>query len=321
MSDDSIGIYELFHIPKAVSTLKFDVCIYHADCIDGFTAAWAVHLANPGIELVKGIYGQLPPKYQDKKIIIVDFSYSRQILENMANNNLVVVLDHHASAMERLQGLPTTGGDVLRLSLNLETTIDAGLYVDFDMTRSGARMAWEFFHANVISIPKLIEYVEDRDLWEFKWGNLTKYFHEYICNYDMTLEEWSNLAYMIETEHLYCHNIGEVLYNNKMKQINKIISASARIIKFDDMYVPIANIPYTMASEAGHIMCANNLMSITYYDRNDGKRIYSLRSPDNTDFNVANIAERYGGGGHVKSAGFIVDPNNDPILGTGMYKC
>ncbi|RAV76582.1 phosphohydrolase, partial [Aerococcus loyolae] len=34
------------------------LCIYHGNCADGFTAAWAVHEAlGEGCEFVAGVYG------------------------------------------------------------------------------------------------------------------------------------------------------------------------------------------------------------------------------------------------------------------------
>ena len=39
----------------------------------------------------------------------------------------------------------------------------------FDMHKSGARMAWEFCNPDY-DVPRLIEHVEDRDLWRFSMG-------------------------------------------------------------------------------------------------------------------------------------------------------
>ena len=37
------------------------LCIYHGNCADGFTAAWAVWRAHPDWEFYAGIYQTPPP--------------------------------------------------------------------------------------------------------------------------------------------------------------------------------------------------------------------------------------------------------------------
>lgn len=48
----------------------------------------------------------------------------------------------------------------------------------------------------------------------------------------------------------------------------------------------------------------------TYFVNDKGERIYSLRSTG--DFDVAEIAKKYGGGGHKNAAGFKV-PNDEAV--------
>ena len=61
------------------------ICIYHANCADGFTAAWAVRQAlGSGVEFVPAGYGDEPPDVDDADVVIVDFSYPRAVLERMA---------------------------------------------------------------------------------------------------------------------------------------------------------------------------------------------------------------------------------------------
>ena len=85
-------------------SLRPDLCIYHANCMDGFTAAWVVARKVPGIELVPASYGDAPPDVLGKTVLIVDFSYAKAVLETMAGDaRLVVVLDHHKTAEAALR--------------------------------------------------------------------------------------------------------------------------------------------------------------------------------------------------------------------------
>ena len=60
----------------------------------------------------------------ERTVFIVDFSYPRTILEEMEESaESLVVIDHHKTAEEDLRGLD---------------------YCHFDMTHSGAYLAWEY---------------------------------------------------------------------------------------------------------------------------------------------------------------------------------
>lgn len=61
------------------------ICIYHGNCADGFTAAWAVWKAlGAQVEFIPGVYGEAPPDVTGADVIMVDFSYKRPVLEAMA---------------------------------------------------------------------------------------------------------------------------------------------------------------------------------------------------------------------------------------------
>lgn len=68
--------------------------------------------------------------------------------------------------------------------------------------------------------------------------------------------------------------------------------------------VPVASMPATMASDAGHLMAQGELFAACYWDT-AGERVFSLRSSAE-GMDVAEVAKLYGGGGHAKAAGFKV---------------
>ena len=138
------------------------ICIYHANCADGFTAAWAVRQAlGSGVEFVPAGYGDEPPDVDDADVVIVDFSYPRAVLERMAKwARSILVLDHHKTAQAELAALPQA-----QTTWHQHKRCGVRLAAEFDMARSGAQMAWDFFGQRVR--PFLIDVVADRDLW--KW--------------------------------------------------------------------------------------------------------------------------------------------------------
>jgi nanoRNase/pAp phosphatase (c-di-AMP/oligoRNAs hydrolase) len=68
--------------------------------------------------------------------------------------------------------------------------------------------------------------------------------------------------------------------------------------------VPVANLPYMFASDAGNIMSEGEFFAASYFDTPDGRK-FSLRSKD-TGMDVSEIAKRFGGGGHARAAGFMM---------------
>ena len=60
------------------------MCIYHGNCADGFGAAWVVRKALGEIDFHPGKYQEPPPDVTGKDVVMVDFSYKRPVLLEMA---------------------------------------------------------------------------------------------------------------------------------------------------------------------------------------------------------------------------------------------
>lgn len=118
------------------------ICIYHANCADGFTAAWCVRYAlGDTVEFIPAEYGSEPPDVAGAHVIIVDFSYKRPVLERMAQDaRTILVLDHHKTAQADLAGMPAPSSD-----WTWQISLEGSHVALFDMDRSGAQMAWDFF--------------------------------------------------------------------------------------------------------------------------------------------------------------------------------
>ena len=118
--------------------------LYHANCDDGFGAAWAARkkLGDAAVYVPVKYGDPLPPTVTGERVYVVDFSYPRDVLETLADRCKVVVLDHHKTAQEDLADLP---------------------FAEFDMERSGAGMTWDYFFPGQPR-PPLIDHIEDRDL-------------------------------------------------------------------------------------------------------------------------------------------------------------
>lgn len=196
----------------------------------------------------------------------------------------ITILDHHKTAAE----------DITEL-------LDLGIIEgEFDMTRSGAVMAWDFFHSGR-PVPTFLKMIQDRDLWQFQIEG-TKELHAYLMLLEKSFTQWNELENL---KGLYdAIEYGELILNKNEKDMKWILDQCKRIVSFDEWAIPVANVPPYLASDAGHSMNENTPFSMTYFDYND-KRVFSLRSRGN--FDVSAIAKKHGGGGHKNAAGFTVE--------------
>lgn len=312
--------------------MKPDICIYHGNCADGFTAAWAVWKRfGDEVQYIPGVYGESPPDVKGKNVIIVDFSYKRAVLEEMAKSAYsILVLDHHKTAESDLAqgGIFTAMGDWSgRLdwprheeNLILDEMENAGcrVYTVFDMSRSGAGITWDFLHPNDAR-PNIVQYVEDRDLWRFNLP-FSREVNAFIFAHAYEFKNWNYLNAKM-ADHMGVQDVadmGGAIELKHHKDVAELVTKLRREMIIGGRWAPVANLPYTLTSDAGHLMCqpyaSPNLQgeivtppfAACYWDTPEG-RVFSLRSDDKQGgADVSEIAKSYGGGGHKNAAGFTM---------------
>lgn len=251
-----------------------DLVLYHADCTDGFGAAWAIWKRYPEAQFVPADHGHPPPvSCAGRRVVIVDFSYPRPILEEMSEQATAIqVLDHHITAKEALSGLP---------------------YVHFDLDKSGAVLAWEWAHGT--AAPWLLQYVQDKDLWTWKLPG-SREISAGLNSYPYDFRVWDALNQdVLEQE-------GRAILRFEARLVTKLIQHTVWV-RFEGETVPC--VPSAiLTSQIGERLSAGQPFCLIWHDRN-GRRYFSMRS-DANGADVARIAVKYGGGGHRHAAGFSV---------------
>jgi len=99
---------------------------------------------------------------------------------------------------------------------------------------------------------------------------------------------------------------GEAILAFQKQQIDRAVK-NVRWQEINGWIVPVVNVSDNI-SEVGNHLCEKfpeAAFSVSYCDRADGKRSYSLRSIG--EFDVSAIAKQFGGGGHRNAAGFTRD--------------
>ena len=289
--------------------MKPDLCIYHGNCADGFTAAWAVRKAlGKDVQFYPGFYGKEPPDMDGKNVVMVDFSYKRPVLDGLLQSGdvkqamTILILDHHKTAAADLVGIKAPEGkyDAYRWRAGWEQEMDWPVRAVFDMDRSGAQIAWDYFHPGEPR-PKLVDYVADRDLWQFKLPH-SREIAALIFSYHYDFERWDELAQELEMDFRTLVIEGTAIERKHFKDIDELLAQTTREMVIGGQRVKVANLPYTMSSDAAGKLAEGAPFGACYFDRADA-RVFSLRSRgDGAD--VSEIAARYGGGGHKNAAGF-----------------
>ena len=288
------------------------ICIYHGNCADGFTAAWTVWKAlGDQVEFVPGVYGEASPDVTGADVIMVDFSYKRPVLEAMADQaRSILVLDHHKTAEADLAVYPNpdplAGDD--NWEEHLQCVYEHGYAgapaVLFDMGRSGAQIAWDFFHPGKLR-PQLVDYVADRDLWRFEKPH-SREIAAWVFSHEYKFTLWERLSSWLDgPRFMDAVAEGAAIERKHHKDIAELLRVTRREMVIGGYRVPVANLPYTMASDAAGHMAEGATFAACYYDRPDA-RVFSLRSRGDSGADVSAIAASYGGGGHKNAAGFQV---------------
>lgn len=266
--------------------------LYHADCRDGFGAAFAAWKRLGDRATYHPVaHHAPPPKMEDGATVhLLDFSYPPEILQPLCERMLLVlVIDHHASAQEGLEAI--AGKDLARII--------------FDQSRSGAVLAWEHYHPGK-PVPELLLYVQDRDLWQWKLPDsraLTAILDIYPMEFptwDKWVEAWSDFKedgwkQILIQEGQLCLRVIDRTVRDSVAHAWKMDLAGH--------LVPVANSPVWQSETCDGLLAAypEAPFAACFTDGVSG-RVWSLRS--RSDFSVGDLAKSLGGGGHPQAAGF-----------------
>jgi oligoribonuclease NrnB/cAMP/cGMP phosphodiesterase (DHH superfamily) len=258
--------------------------IYHADCSDGFGAAYSAwKLLGERAQYHAAKYGVPPPDVAGKNVVILDFSYDNATTKKLIKSaNSIIVIDHHKSAMIELHDVSCT---------------------HFDMNHSGAMLAWKFFHPGK-DVPRMIKFIEDRDLW--KWE--IPYSKEFSAAFDMvpfTFEDFDLFLDDSAVDNAQMRGSYILAYS---KTVISKIAKRAITRKMGNKDILVVNSPHWM-SEIGSVLSTKcDFAVIWYYDHDTRQVKVSLRA-HHDDADVSEVAKRFGGGGHRKAAGFALPPD------------
>lgn len=263
----------------------FDLVIFHKNCNDGFGSAlvaWTKFKNYP--KYFSADHNEKPPNYIGKSVLMLDFTYSKEIMEDMEKHTKkLFIIDHHKSAINKLEN------------------INPNKYI-LDMNHSAAVLTWKYFYP-LEKVPEFLEYIEDRDLWE------NKLFYTEECFLGLSLLQKSFKIWndYLETGVDELVKDGALLLQQKNKDINFLINYSyLKNFKVGNNTYSVVYLNSPLhRSDLGNVLAKKykDTDFAAIYNYNGSKNItyFSLRSCNN--FDVSKIAELFKGGGHQAASG------------------
>lgn len=279
--------------------MKKPIVVYHGQgCLDGLAGAWCFHnFFGASMEYLPGIYQAKVnvEEFRDRDVYLVDFSYPHDVVASILEvASSVVLLDHHATTIDDLWDL-----------------VPKGLNMDYaTVNHSGARIAWDYialYTQHGQPRPKLIDHIEDRDMWTFAiedTAEVNAALYSYRRDFEL-LDKWMH-ASSYGLKKLIAE--GRTLLRAQARNVEAIIQGNTRSVAFTSAgEVPFVNASYMFASDIGNALAEFHPFVVVYQDTKL-HREFSLRSarsnPNHAD--VGAIAKSFGGGGHKHAAGFKV---------------
>lgn len=291
------------------------VVIFHAADFDGlFCAVVATqHLDNP--ELYPYDYGRhIDLSYfDDRKVYIVDVSLSaNQMRELYERSDELHYIDHHKHAVKEIK----------------EAVPDMEGSWDLEDNYSASYLLWRYLAKEDANVPWLLHHVDRWDVWDHSDKD-TLYVQAFLkAEYQHLLNrtpETISVEFRAEIRdlvavlrsvtwkgplHKEIRDRGEVAYDQDMREKNLLFKTLCHPITIDGRVGLAANMPYRnllytqQAVEKAEIDVE---FCLFYWRQADGRWKLSFRGLQENDLDVSTLAALYGGRGHSKAAGAVVN--------------
>lgn len=287
------------------SSKLFDHYIYHANCTDGLTA---VAIAVQPQQETGNLYTTAPMAHHHKidvqalagkSVCFLDFSVSKEVMIDILEvAERVTVIDHHVSVHKELSEIKHANFEYI-----------------YDVNKSGAGLAWDFFIGT--DYPYFVQLVQDRDIWTKKFKDTDAlslalrveefYFEDMVCIIADILAYTKHHPRGVDGETCRLIDNGNSYLEYQKYLVKQIASNAVKTTLDDGQEVMKVNCAAGLISDVGSYLSENNECGVALlYVDNGSLRIYSLRVAADCNYDASAYAKSKGGGGHRRSAGFSV---------------
>lgn len=279
-----------------MNNMNRTLILYHGNCPDGFGGAFAAWKKFGDTAEYRPLsYGKpVPEDLAGAYVYFIDFCYPKDVMNRLAKDAAsFMVLDHHLGVKEVVTSMPE--------------------YV-FDENRSGATIAWSYFHPDT-PVPTLLSYVEDGDLYRHQLPD-ARALLTYLYAEPFSFERWNTLMQELEDPATRAVMVERgTLYRTYYEHLLQQFADRAERVSFEGYECLLAPSVGIFTSDLGNRLAREvPPLALLIHARADGLRV-SLRGDGSVD--VAAIARMYGGYGHPNAAAFPL-PWGAPIPWTKL---
>ena len=273
--------------------------IYHANCVDGFGAAFAAWraLGSNNVEYIPlNHYDPMPFFSTGSKIYCLDFCFKKEEILQIIQHSSLTIVDHHISELRSIV-------DILHMD-------HPNLEIIFNMEQSGATLAWNYFHKQ--PTPDFFQHIEDRDLGKYQLEN-TKEIISALMLKPKTFQEWEKIS----TQKLLLE--GEI-FKNFQEQILKETLERHHFAEIHGKVIPVVNSTCFWSDITFKLLdlYPEHDFVASYYAIDEQRIKWSIRSREGSSVDVGLISQEYEGGGHFHSGGFTT--KKDQIVFCKQFK-
>jgi uncharacterized protein len=274
------------------------LCIYHNDADGRASAAVVRHAIGEDIVLHEMSYGEPTPwnKVESAdQVVIVDFSLPIQEIKRIANERMLIWIDHHKSVLEDI-------GD--------EAINWAGL---LDMSEAACVLTWKYFFPNE-PVPKALVLIGDRDIWRQEEPDSGP-FNEGLQQEQMQPNNdqlWKPLLNNDQSAVEALIYKGRPLLDSRLQAMRRFVSRYAFPVIFEGWRTLAVN-RRGNGDLGQYIRDLGYDIAYCYQEGYQEGKIVTFVTLFSDRVDVSEIARKYGGGGHAGAAGFSFERKASPF--------
>jgi oligoribonuclease NrnB/cAMP/cGMP phosphodiesterase (DHH superfamily) len=288
-----------------------NILIYHHYDQDGYLAASVANLFlnnHPYNRIVFRV-GKHDDKHDEEAmaeadaIYVLDYVFPKELMQKYYDR--IVWIDHHQSSMTEIK---------VKVEIHHSEPIKGLRRIG----TSGCLLTWEYFINSEFrdrvakqvwytgEVPLVLEMVNDRDVWNWEFGDETAAFHEASAMFLREYSEWENHLKMDKLTRKSI-NSGKQLLSFIRKVVDNYNKSFSWEGWFEGHRVAFLN-GSSMISGELHRRLRDDHPSVAFVVafmfRQDKVTVGLYRNDKSNQVKLGIIAGKYGGGGHEGAAGF-----------------
>lgn len=277
------------------------VLIYHHYDQDGYLSGaimrqhFTINNAGGAIQLRVGNYDDSHDEevleWADR-VYVLDYSLPIGLMDKYFDK--IIWIDHHKTAMDNM----------LKIEENRNKKF-AGIR---EIGKSGCLLTWEYLYPKSPP-PKVVELVNDRDIWAWKYGEDTAAFHEASRLFLKNYEVWEDLLLsdqMAQIKLSYGHQL--------LSYVREIVDIYNESYAWEGMFeghpVVFLNGSSVISGELHKRLrekFPQSFFAVVFMVKYDKVTVGLYRADSVKHVSLGKLATKYGGGGHDGAAGFSTD--------------